>query len=169
MKFEKAHKQKLNTIKYRILFLAYGFMTLLFMSCENQQFRQVHKDLIGKWSLDTIYDTLGDTIFCKGGEKVIFSEGFNFIYDTQVMSDVINSRIGKYFIVHNPNRMLPTLILVPDIEIRSDTFRQRYLIKDIKSCTSTRMELVGETDVEHIPGMVAPKYKTQTLVYNKQK
>jgi len=160
--------------------ILYLFSLNLLTSCSISDPKGINSELIGIWELDSISTSSGS--FVKSNffsETLVFKKwsGCSLVTEyhpedlgePRLMSKIdffnfgMESFIGKYFILENPNRGLKTLIFVPDLLISGkDTIRKKCKNYDLVSLDNDRLVLIEET--QWIPRELLP-----VLIYNKIK
>ena len=120
-------------------------LVLTLLGCTSNDTKLDEKNLIGTWVLDSVSTPSGQ--YVNGSRTLIFKNKSDYSNEWW-NGDVGNTFTGKYFLLANPKRALKTVAFIPDIQLdgNKDTIRIPYMNFDILSLTTSRLQVISETE-----------------------
>ena len=141
-----AYINKLDVIKmlHKTTYILTIILQHTLLGCTSNDRKIDERNLIGTWVLDSVSTPRGH--YVKGSRTLIFKNKCDYSYEWW-NGDVGNIFTGKYFILANPKRALKTVTFIPDIQlVGKDTIRISYMNFDILSLTTSRLQVISETE-----------------------
>jgi hypothetical protein len=123
------------------------FFELAFLGCSSNSKQPHEMKLIGTWVLDSVSTPRGHYFKeTSCSRTLIFKNKSDYSYEWR-NADVGNTFTGKYFLLDNLKRGLKTVSFIPDIQLDGkDTIRISYMNFDILSLTTSRLQVIDETE-----------------------